>query len=156
MRSLPAHCPECGCVLKQSRSPQQHKFFFAAVKAAFMHWPHDYRFVPDSEEHLRAWLLVEAKHCTIIGQTLRGDPGDALRMAAFVNLSVAKAKEANGFMFIEVIDRKSITGRFPRSVSWREVDQKAFQPIAQAVFEIIHDVIGTPVEQLVAEHEAAA
>lgn len=44
------------------RSVDQHRRLFALIKAAYEHWPETHAFQPDNEEHLRAWLLVKAKH----------------------------------------------------------------------------------------------
>lgn len=47
------------------RSSIQHRRFFGLVSALYSHWPESNAFQPDSAEHLRAWLLVRAKHCVI-------------------------------------------------------------------------------------------
>lgn len=51
--------------MTKPRSIDQHKRFFAVVKAAFDNWPHAHKFQPDNAEHLRAWLLVRAGHHTV-------------------------------------------------------------------------------------------
>lgn len=47
------------------RSIDQHRRFFGLVKALHSHWPESMDFQPDSEEHLRAYLLVKAGHRSI-------------------------------------------------------------------------------------------
>ena len=47
------------------RSIDQHKRFFGLVRALYHHWPEGHDFQPDNEEHLRAYLLVKAKHRSI-------------------------------------------------------------------------------------------
>ena len=47
------------------RSNDHHRRFFGLVRAVFHHWPEALEFQPDNEEHLRAYLLVKAKHRTI-------------------------------------------------------------------------------------------
>lgn len=47
------------------RSIDQHRRFFGLVRACFDHWPESHEFQPDNEEHLRAYLLVKAKHRSI-------------------------------------------------------------------------------------------
>jgi hypothetical protein len=37
---------------------------------------------------------------------------------------------------------------FPRSISWEELDQKAFNPIAEAIYALIEEAIGTSIETL--------
>jgi len=50
---------------RKPRSIDQHRRFFALMSALHSHWPESHSFQPDSSEHLRAWLLVRAKHCVI-------------------------------------------------------------------------------------------
>ena len=111
--------------------------------------------MPSCEEHLRAYLLVQAEHCNVIGQNLH-DEADILRVADFTERLLAAVRHFGGYGFVEVVSRKSIAVRYPRSIAFREVDQKAFQAISQRVFEIIEAEIGVPVDQLVVGHEAAA
>ena len=53
-------CPYC------SRSQDEHNFHFAAINAAFHHWPEWHPFQPLSVEHLRGWLYVEAGYVNAI------------------------------------------------------------------------------------------
>lgn len=48
--------------MNKLRSLDQHNRFFAVVAALFDQWPERHPFQPDNAEHLRAWLLVKAKH----------------------------------------------------------------------------------------------
>ncbi len=50
---------------EKPRSIDHHRRFFGLVRALFHHWPERMTFQPDNEEHLRAFLLVKAKHRTI-------------------------------------------------------------------------------------------
>lgn len=64
------HCPHCGGDLaeqpkRKPRSVPQHRRYFAMIKAAFSHWPHDHRFQPITEERLRKWLQAKAGHAVI-------------------------------------------------------------------------------------------
>lgn len=157
MRLDPLICNHCGCELEErkKRSPSQHRMFFASVAAAFANWPITHSFRPSNEEHLRAYLLVRAGHCNIIGQNLL-EEGDIFRVADFTERLLSEIRSHGGYGFVEVTGRKSIIVNYAKSINWREVDQKAFQPIAQAVFDIIEAEIGVMVEDLVTNHEAAA
>jgi hypothetical protein len=57
-----AFCPECGTCLEDERSLAHLRMFHAFVAHCFENWPEDADFLPDNREHLRAWLLVKAKH----------------------------------------------------------------------------------------------
>jgi len=64
------HCPHCGGDLtppKQGkpRSVPQHKRYFALVKAAHSHWPHDHRFKPMNDERLRKWLQAKSGYAVV-------------------------------------------------------------------------------------------
>lgn len=48
------------------RSTPQHRRFFGLMKALYHHWPENQQFQPDSEEHLRAFLLVKSGHRKIM------------------------------------------------------------------------------------------
>lgn len=149
-------CPHCGCEIERKRrSPQHHRMFFAAISAAFSQWPIEHRFLPSCQDHLRAWLLKEADHCNIVGQNLT-DEADIFRVVDFTERCLSAIRSHGGFGFVEVTGRRSLVVKYPKSISFRDLDQKAFQPIAEKVFEIIEHEIGVPVEQLVFETERAA
>lgn len=62
------------------RSIDQHNRFFALVSALFQQWPEKHSFQPDDEEHLRAWLLVKAKH-RVIAEFCMSDATDEFARA---------------------------------------------------------------------------
>lgn len=153
----PDHCPECGAVFaeKKRRSGPQHRMFFSAISCAFSNWPLEHAFLPSNEEHLRAWLLVKAGYHNIIGQNLV-EEADIFRVADFTQRLMASIRAHGSYGFVEVTGRKSLIVKFPKSIAYRELSQADFQPIAQAVFDIIESEIGLKVEDLVRQHEAAA
>lgn len=55
-------CPFCEDVGRpgRQRSTAQHNRFFAVVKAAFMNWPANEEFQPDTALHLRKWIIAKA------------------------------------------------------------------------------------------------
>ncbi|MEW5705107.1 MAG: hypothetical protein AB1781_11075 [Pseudomonadota bacterium] len=57
------------------RSVDQHRRLFGLIRAAYDQWPEWQKFQPDGEEHLRAWLLVKAKHRRIHKFSFAGDAG---------------------------------------------------------------------------------
>lgn len=64
------HCPHCGVETEarpksKPRSVPQHRRYFAMIRAAFSHWPHDHRFQPLTEERLRKWLQAKAGYAII-------------------------------------------------------------------------------------------
>lgn len=135
-------CPHC------SRSNEEHRFHFALIRKAYENWPHDHRFRPISEQHLRSWLYVEAGHTEsvdIVGadaMTLEGvkaarqilSPQTYLRMEAI----------AGGLR---------ISG--PKSIAKGKCKKTEFREVQDRVAAIICDVIGVTAEQLVKEARAA-
>lgn len=153
------HCHECGAVQKPEgkRSKQQHNWLFAVIDAACDHWPHDYEFQPeDNPELLRAWLICKAgkwerKDVPIIcgdDQTPTPETAAALQ-AAF--------RWAGPYPFVRPRPGSGSVAIYrAQSIKWSKLSQKDFAPLAQAIQEIIENVIGVPAEQLLREHEAAA
>jgi hypothetical protein len=55
-------CPECGTCLEDERSIEHLRMFHSFMRHCFESWPEECEFIPDNQEHLRAWLLVKVKH----------------------------------------------------------------------------------------------
>lgn len=149
------YCPGCGLSFAhKKRSLSHHRLFFAAVSAAFDNWPLEHRFLPSCEEHLRAWLLVQVGHHNVIGQNLI-DQGDIFRVVDFTERLLTAVRQFGGYGFVEIASRKSIIVKYPKSIAYRELDQKAFAPIAEAVFQIIEEETGIKIENLKREVQPA-
>ena len=135
---------------RKARSYDQHKRFFAIIAAAHSHWPECHAFQPDSAEHLRAWLLVKAKHCTIRTFELSDDAGDMARVIPIVTASMlgkhSWAKASGNTLHVCV----------PQSIDYKTVSHQEFQSINDAVDEIIRAETGLDPETLLRETERAA
>ena len=97
---------------------------------------------------MRHWLQVSAQHCI----TLDGFPGDP----EFVRNCLSMALQTGSSGFISVLPTGKMRASFPKSIEWAKVSQEEFSPIADAVFEIIENVVGVSVDNLVRETEMAA
>lgn len=143
-RSL-KQCPYCNATLGKPRSLKAHRYFFALIQRAFENWPDDETaFQPDSLDHLRAWLLVKAKHRTIIAM----EPGE--EQVAFLIRLLALTRASGGFAFPAEHNGQIVIAT-PKSISWSELDQPSFAPIAESVYRIIEDVLGTDLKTLKAQ-----
>jgi hypothetical protein len=132
-------CPHCGSMLTKARSPNDHRRFFAAIRQAFMHWPEG-EFTPASEEHLRAWLLIQAGYSDVA-------------YASTIQEAIREAAGEGNYPFAQRVgDQIEITTA--KSISFSTLDQKAFGQIREKVEEIIEANIGVPVEQLLKEQAA--
>ena len=135
---------------QKARSYEQHKRFFAVIAATHHHWPDSHKFQPDSAEHLRAWLLVRAKHCVIKTFHMSDDAGEYARIIPIVMASMlgkhSWAKASGNELHVCV----------PQSIDYKSVSHQEFQAINDAVDEIIKAETGLDPETLLRETERAA
>ena len=88
-------CPHCGCEIEaprkkgKPRSVPQHRRYFAMIRAAFSHWPHEHRFKPFTEDRLRKWLQAKAGHAVIKTVDTAGMTGEEIVAAIAAELAVA-------------------------------------------------------------------
>lgn len=106
-------------------------------------------------EKLKAWLLVQAGHCTVM--EFDGDAIDAQVVVWLRSVS-------ENLFFQHSYDHDAKFGKWrvykPKSVSFKACDREEFQPVQQAVYDIIETTIcpGVKIDDLrdAAEKEAAA
>lgn len=131
--------------MSKPRSYDQHKRFFAVVAATFSHWPERHKFQPDSAEHLRAWLLVKAKHCTIKTFYLDGEAQEYARVIPIITASMMGKHSwcrAEG---------NALHVCVPESIAFDKLPHLAFCALNDAVDEIIRAETGFDPEQLLKE-----
>lgn len=132
----------------KQRSIQQHKRFFSVIAAAHHHWPESHPFKPENAEHLRAWLLVKAKHLTVKTFYMSDDASEIARLLPVIMASMlgkyswAKAKG------------NELQVCVPMSIKFESVGHQEFQAINDAVDEIIRAETGLDPEQLLREKAA--
>lgn len=137
--------------ITKPRRVKHHRFFFATIANYFENWPVQHSFVPENEEHLRAWATCKAKYYTILGERLHQNDGDALRMADFVEKAMRLNRKKYSFV---TIHNGSIVLLTPRSVDWETLDEMAFRPIADSILEVLASESGIPVSTMMAENAA--
>lgn len=148
-------CPHCKQPIKAPRSPADHRRFFGVIRAAFHHWPEAHDFQPDSDQHLRKWLLCRAGYrdvTTIPCEFAEHEPA-VLKLVALAAEGAVKA--AKGHAFIRP-HGAGIAVFSAKSIKWDELDQKAFGKVREAVEEVIRAEIGIDPDQLLKEAETAA
>ena len=122
------------CPLKNSRSIQVTRLFFDLLAKAYDHWPLSSKFKPDNVEHLRAYLLVKAKHSVTERVEIAGQV-----YPEHIKLVVTGLIRAIGtFCFIRIAE----TGEYfdvahPKSMSFDKLGEKQFNEVMQNVLEII-------------------
>lgn len=136
-------CPHCG---SQPRSSDDHRRFFALVKAAFDQWPEGGNFTPDNIDHLRAYLLCKAgyRKTTMI---------ETDEPAATVAAIEAAFRAADTYAFVRPCG-DGVAVYSPKSLRFDKTDQKAFNAVRDKVSSIIESVIGVTAEQLLREKAA--
>lgn len=113
--------------LTRPRSIEQHRWTFSLFQAAF----DNQRGGPKVEnwEQLRKWLLIQAGHCDVMAF----EPGA---------LTPHVAQWLRGKFGIEFThDRKWIYAKVAKSISFRAVDSDEMTRIANAVVDVICEVI---------------
>lgn len=136
--------------MSKPRSIDQHRRFFAVMKAAFDHWPESYEaFQPDNPEHLRAWCLVKSKHRTIKTFHL---PGDASDSAALVPIVIATMLGKHAWAWSKGPD---LFVCVPESIAFDKLGHHAFCVLNDDVDAVLREV-GLDPDQLLRETEAAA
>lgn len=138
-------CPHCGRS-SDSRSSPQHRRFFKLIEAAFYYWPDNHDFQPHDKEHLRAYLLVEAKHLGILEREGEITERTALEMQAVMRAlgKYTRIRPGRDCYFI----------MYPLSISYGKLKHKEACKVFNDVDEIIRNVIGVQsTDQLLKAYE---
>ncbi len=144
--------------ITRPRSRRHNGFFHVCIQEAYDVWPRSHEFQPVSWEHLRAWLLVRAKHHHVMTLELTDEQiklvGPVVR--AFKEFMAEDDEDA--FIFTGIRGNALIAMR-PKTLRFSAVDQHWFQPIAEEVFGILKEEGGFDVqlhyEQWKAKNEQA-
>jgi len=147
-------CPHCGGILTKARSLPDHRRFFALIRAAFMHWPADHDFTPDSEEHLRRWLTCKAGYRESI-PILLPENADAATLHMFQMAIEATIAACDGEGFV-VPYRSGVAIIKAKSIAWDKLGQKEFAEVRNAVEDVIKAETGFEADKLLSESEKAA
>lgn len=170
-KMIEATCPECGTCFdvalpKKDRSIADHRRFFALIGAAFTQWPTAHEFQPESEEHLRAWLLCKAQHHEVEFVHIGAEIFDGLQGATLeivnkvvqsaVRRSVEAAMRQSGrYAFDRPVGNRIAIFR-PASIDWATIDQKTFNELRDRVETLIEEIVGVPAGKLLEEARNAA
>lgn len=131
-------CPHCLCDLDpvkgKPRSLEQLRRFFGVLRAMKHHWPETAEFQPESEEHLRKWVLVKAGHreTTDVPVEFAEDQPALTKLAALMVEAAVKA--AGAFAFI----RPHPEGGLVRVFKAKSI---AFDKLWQADFNRLNDEV---------------
>lgn len=145
-------CPTCGVRQKKIRSPEDHRRFFGIISAAYHHWPEAPAFQPDDPEHLRSWLLCEARYRN--ATEICCDWIEESHTAGLVAVAIEAAiKAAHGRGFVRVYDGRVIVVA-PKSIAFEKLGQDDFNVVRNAVEAVIRAETGLDPDTLLQEWSA--
>lgn len=129
------------------RSQKSHDQLFPLLREAFSQLPEEFKEQFPTAEHLRARALIEAGYFdeTVVDA---GFPDTAREFAATI-------RGRSTFSLVVIKDNFVII-RDPRSQSLRSMKKKEFQESKTKVLEIVCDMIGITVEELMSNTGKAA
>ena len=134
--------------MSKPRSIDQHRRLFAVIAATFANWPERHPFQPQDAEHLRAWLLVKAKHSTVKTFYLDGDAEEYARVIPIITASMmgkhSWARAQGNALHVAV----------PESIAFDKLEHSKFCAINDTVDEIIRAETGLDPEALLTERAA--
>lgn len=150
-------CPECGAVFDlktkgKARSYPQLKRFHAVIKAAFHHWPTEHRFKPKNQDHLRAWLEVEAGHFEVV-KTIRCETVEASHLTALLTAIMRSCDDDK--IFVEA-EGNVVTVKRALSISYAMLAHLSACALFDQIDHVIKTEIGIDTDTLLKETEKAA
>lgn len=154
-------CPHCGCdnhpEKGKPRSVEQLRRFFGMLRAMYRHWPEAAEFQPESEEHLRKWALIKAKHSETVDVAVpfaEEQPGLTRLVAIAVEACV---RGAGGFAFIRPHPEGGLLRVFKaKSIAFDKLGQAEFNALNDSVETVYATETGLDPEQVLRENERAA
>ena len=130
---------------EKPRSIDQHRRLFALIKAAHDHWPEAHIFQPDNAEHMRAWLLMKAKHRTVKEFYMDADASAVAQLIPFLVHSML------GKYVWSWSTGNNLRVCAPESIAFDRCPHGQFGPICDAVATVIERETGMRAEDLLRE-----
>lgn len=154
-------CPHCGCGLDpekgKPRSVAQLKRFFAVLRAMFSHWPDGAEFKPESEEHLRKYVIAKAGHresTDIAIPETEGEPG-VTRLIAVAFESAFKW--AGNYAFVRPHPEGGLVRIYKaKSIAFPAMGPAEFSKLNDDVEAVYKAETGLDPDQVLKEEEHAA
>ncbi len=132
--------------ITRPRSKKHNGFFHVCIQEAYDVWPRSHEFQPVSWKHLRAWLLVKAKHAHVMTLELTDDQIKLVGPVIRAFKEFMSEDDEDQFIFTGIRGNALIAMR-PKTLSFAAVDQHWFQPIADEVFATLKEEAGFDVEE---------
>ena len=154
-------CPHCGCGLDpekgKPRSVAQLRRFFAVLRAMKSHWPEAAEFQPESEEHLRKWVVCKAgyRESTDVAVPYAEDQPSITRLAAMAIEQAIKA--AGAFAFVRPHPDGGLVRVYKaKSIAFPAMGPAEFSKLNDEVEAVYKAETGLDPDQVLKEEEHAA
>ena len=149
-------CPVCGHEFKShARSVEQHRRFFALLRAMYRHWPESSEFQPESEEHLRKWVLIKAGYREITEIPVEFADRETTRLLSFAIESAIRASGSYAFVRPDLNGGRVAVFR-AKSIAFGKMGQAEFNRLNDAVEEVLRAETGLEPDAVLREEERAA
>lgn len=149
------HCPHCGGVLDagtgKPRSTEQHRRYFALMRAVFHHWPEAHATQFGDETECRKFLQMKAGHREI-GASI---PLVGVNRERALLLAEAAIRAAGSYA-VPHLHGDTLVVFKPKSIAFAKLGHQAFCKLNDEIDAVIFNETGLEAEQLLKEHEAAA
>lgn len=149
-KDIGTQCADCPARNRKPRSYQQHKRYFAVLKAVHFAWPETHPMQFANETALRKWLQMKAKHYTTRTLDLYGIPASKAQPLLQAYLDSAEAySEAR-------VLGNSLVIFSPASINYDTLGHAEFCALNDEVAAVIRDEAGLDADQLLLERGRAA
>lgn len=154
-------CPHCRCDLDaekgKPRSIEQHRRFFGLIRAMYHHWPETAEFQPETEEHLRKWVLVKAgyRETADIPVAWAEEQPALTRLAGLAIESAIRATGTYAFVRPDLNGGRVRVFR-ARSIAFDKMGQAEFNRLNDDVEAVLREETGLDPVEVLREQECAA
>lgn len=142
-------CPDCGSVFDakpkgKQRSLPQHRRLHGIIGTVFKNWPADHEFTPESEDHLRAWLVVKAgpefRYVDHINcPYAEGEPSVTRLIAISMESSMRMNRERGAYSFVRPHpDGGSVAVYSAKSTKFNRMPHLMFCALSSAIDDVLH------------------
>lgn len=149
-KDIGTQCADCPARNRKPRSYEQHKRYFAVIRAILPHWPENHARQFANELALRKWLQMKAGHYTTHAVDLYGIP------ATKGKLIVESAFEGAAPYSESAVQGRHLVTFNPLSINYDTMGHREFCALNSAIDEIIEAETGLIPDQVLRETERAA
>lgn len=149
-RDVGTQCADCPARSRKPRSYQQHKRYFAMLRAVHFAWPETHERQFANETALRKWVQMKAKHYTTRSLDLYGIPASKARL-----LLQGYLDNAEPYSEARVLGN-SLVIFSPASINYDTLGHADFCALNDEVDAVIREETGLEPDQVLRETERAA